>query len=132
MIRPMPRARSAATPPMFVNYQMRRLIHANILEPQWSTVLPVEPLLAVGKAARRAALAFRAVWAVEERDVLIADVTEPVDFGFVFEKAERDAVYGCVAPALVEETTGAVEVVEVITVDLTAPEAQVADLEIGP
>ena len=53
------------------------LIHPNVFEPERSAVLLVQELLAVSEAAGYAAFAFRVVGAVEEGDVLIADVAEP-------------------------------------------------------
>jgi hypothetical protein len=41
-------------------------------------------------------------------------------------------MHGRVTPALIEEAAGTVEVVEVVAIRLTSPEAQVADLEVGP
>ena len=51
---------------------------ADILEPVGSAVLLVEPGLTVGEAALDAALALVGVGAVEEGDVLVADIAEPV------------------------------------------------------
>lgn len=51
--------------------------HTDELEPIGATVLLEEELLAVGEAARLAALAFGRVGAVEVGDVLVADVAEP-------------------------------------------------------
>lgn len=56
----------------------------------------------------------------------------PVDLALIREHAERDRVHGGVAPALVEEAAGAVEVLEVLLVLAAAPEVHVADLEVGP
>ena len=50
---------------------------ANELEPVGPAVLLVEPGLAVGEAASHAALALGRVGAVEERNVLVANVAEP-------------------------------------------------------
>lgn len=51
--------------------------HADILEPVGPAVLLVEEGFAVGEPARDAALALSRVGAVEEGDVLVADVAEP-------------------------------------------------------
>jgi hypothetical protein len=48
-----------------------------VLEPEWPTVFAVQPWLAVGKAAGFAAGTAGAVGAVEEGNVLVADVAEP-------------------------------------------------------
>jgi hypothetical protein len=53
------------------------LVHADVLEPQRSTVFAVQPWLAVGEEAGYAAGTAGAVGAVEEGDVLVADVAEP-------------------------------------------------------
>lgn len=51
---------------------------ANILEPVWPAILLVEPGLSVCEAAGDAALALWRVWAVEERNVLVTYILEPV------------------------------------------------------
>lgn len=56
----------------------------------------------------------------------------PVHFALVLEQSERDTVDRRIAPALVEESTSAVQVVKVVLVCLASPEVQVGDLEIGP
>lgn len=108
------------------------LVHANILEPQRPAILTPKKTLAVSEAASHTARALRIVWTVEEGNVLVADVTEPVYLALVFEQAECDAVHRCIAPALVEEATRAVKVFKVVAVFLAAPEAQVGDLKVGP
>jgi len=52
--------------------------HADVLEPVGPAVLLVEEGFAVRKSARDAALALSRVGAVEEGDVLVSDVAEPV------------------------------------------------------
>ncbi len=49
-----------------------------MLEIHMSTILLVQPFLAIGEASRNAAFAFRTVGTVEEGDVLVADVLEPI------------------------------------------------------
>ncbi len=56
------------------------LAHAHVLEPVGPAVFPMEPGLAVCEAAGDAALALGRVGAVEEGDVLVADVAEPVSY----------------------------------------------------
>jgi hypothetical protein len=53
------------------------LAHANVLEPDRPAVVPVEPLLPVGEAARLAAAALGRVGAVEKGYVLVSNVAEP-------------------------------------------------------
>lgn len=64
--------------------------------------------------------------------MLVPDISEPMDFGLVFEQTERYAVYRCIAPALVEEAACTIQMIEEIAVFLTPPEAQIADFEIRP
>ena len=56
----------------------------------------------------------------------------PVDFAGVLEEAECDGVDGRVAPALVEEAAGAIEVLEIVLVSPAAPKGHVGDLEVAP
>lgn len=53
------------------------LAHADVLEPVGSAVFPVEPGLAIGETAGNAALALGRVGAVEEGNMLIANIAEP-------------------------------------------------------
>lgn len=108
------------------------LVHTYVFEPQRAAVLALEEILAVGKATCNTTRAFRIVWTIEKGNVLIADVSKPVYLALVFEKAERDTVNGRIAPALVEEATSAVEVVEVVAILLASPEAHVTDFKVGP
>lgn len=62
----------------------------------------------------------------------LTNVLEPMDLALVEEERRGDGVDGGVAPALVVEAAGLLEVVEVGRVRLGAPEAQVSDLEVGP
>lgn len=64
--------------------------------------------------------------------MLIANVAEPVDLVLVLEQTEGNAMHGRIAPALVEEATRAIEMIEVVTILLAAPETQIADFEVGP
>jgi hypothetical protein len=107
-------------------------VHAHVLEPQWSAVLAIQKLLAICEAAGDASLAFGNVRTVEEGYVLVSDIPEPVYPAFIFEQPQRDTVDWRVAPSLVEETSCAIEVVEVVAVLLTPPEAKVADFEVRP
>lgn len=50
----------------------------------------------------------------------------------ILKETKSNAVYGGVTPALVEKATGAVKVVEVVFVGLTAPEVHVCDLKVAP
>lgn len=59
-------------------YSSLRSAHAHVLEPIRSAVLLIKEGFAVGKATGGAALALRRVGAVEERDVLVANIAEPV------------------------------------------------------
>jgi hypothetical protein len=50
---------------------------AHVLEPVRAAILAVQPSLSVSEAALGAALAFRRVGAIEERNVLVANILEP-------------------------------------------------------
>lgn len=50
----------------------------------------------------------------------------------VFKETQSDTVNGRVTPALVEEATGAVQVVEIILVGLAAPKVHIANLKVAP
>ena len=56
----------------------------------------------------------------------------PVNTVGVLEESETDTVDGRIAPALIEETTGSVEMVEVVLVCLAPPESHVANFEVAP
>jgi hypothetical protein len=56
----------------------------------------------------------------------------PVDFARILKQTQRYAMYWCIAPSLIEESSGSVEMIEVILVSLTSPETHICDLEVGP
>lgn len=89
----------------------------DVLEPTRAAILFLQEVRSVEEFTSRALLALRRVGAVEEGDMAVSDIFEPVDFARVFEETDSDGVNGSVAPALVEETSGAVEVLEVGFVD---------------
>jgi hypothetical protein len=62
-------------------------VHADVAEPQWPAIFAVQPPLAVCKASSDTTRALRVVRTVEEGNMLVADVTEPMDFTLVFEQA---------------------------------------------
>jgi hypothetical protein len=58
-------------------FDLRCPFVAHILEPIRAAVLAVQPSLSVGEAALGAAFALGRVGAVEERNMLVADILEP-------------------------------------------------------
>lgn len=60
------------------SFRHRPLV-AHVLEPVGSAIFSVQPCLAIGEAALRAPSALWRVGAVEEWDVLVADIFEPVN-----------------------------------------------------
>lgn len=55
-----------------------RSVHADVLEPVRPAIFPVQPRLALGEATGDTALTLGRVRAVEEWNMLVANVTEPV------------------------------------------------------
>ena len=53
-------------------------VHMPIFEPERAAVIIIQPGLAVSKSSLDAAAALGRVRAIEEGDVLVADVAEPV------------------------------------------------------
>lgn len=126
-----------------------QLVHADVLEPVRTAVVLVQPSLAVGESPGDAALALGRVGAVEEGNVLVPNVAEPVagqlwslaymslrhlpvDLGLVLEETQGNAVHRSISPSLVEETSGTVQVVEIILVSLAAPKVDVCNLKVTP
>lgn len=56
----------------------------------------------------------------------------PMDLARVLKEAEGDAVDGRITPALVEETTCTVEVVEIVLIRLASPKLHVGDFKVAP
>jgi hypothetical protein len=54
-----------------------RSTHADMLEPDRPAVLTIQPRLSIRKPARRTATALGRIGAIEEGDMLVADITEP-------------------------------------------------------
>lgn len=115
---------------IFLNRPFRT--HANVFEPVRTTVLPVEKFLAFSEAASNATPALWRVWTVEERNMLITDILEPMNFAGIFKETQSDTVDGSITPALVEEATSAIEMVKVLFVCRRAPEVQVCNLKVAP
>lgn len=55
-----------------------------------------------------------------------------MNLALVLEQTKRDTVDGCVTPSLIEETTSAVQVIEVVLVDLATPKVHVGNLKVAP
>lgn len=70
--------------------------------------------------------------AVGEWDVVVCNVVEEVNLLFLEHQTSCDRVDWCVAPTLVEESTIAVQVVEVVDVGLAAEPVEITDFEVGP
>lgn len=70
--------------------------------------------------------------AVRERDVVIGDVVEEMEFFLLEQEGGGDGVHRSVAPPFVEEAAVVVERVEVVEVGLGAQPVKVADFEVGP
>ena len=64
--------------------------------------------------------------------MLIANVPEPMNLILVFKQTQRNSVHRRVAPPLVEEPSGSVQVVEICCISFAAPEIEGGDLEVGP
>lgn len=93
--------------------------------------LPVEVLAWIAVAFECETRGF-ACGTVSERHVVIGDVVEEVDLGFVEHQPGRDGVHRGVAPAFVEEAAVHVEGAEVVDVLLRAEPVEIADFEVGP
>lgn len=52
--------------------------HSHIFKPVWSTILLVQPSLAICEPARNTTLALRRIGAIEERNMLIPNISEPI------------------------------------------------------
>jgi hypothetical protein len=59
---------------------LRRPLIAHIFEPVRSAVLTIQPSFAVSEATLSATPALRRIGAVEERNVLVADILEPTEY----------------------------------------------------
>jgi hypothetical protein len=60
----------------------------------------------------------------------VSDVMEEMDFGSGEEECSCYAVDWCVAPSLIEESTGFVEVVEVICVCFGSKKSHICDFKV--
>ena len=124
----------------------------SVLEPVGAAILLLEERLSVVKLALGAATALGGVGAIEEGNMLVADISEPVhkglanrhatsllqryyvpvDFALVLKQAQRDTMDGRIAPSFVEKAASSVKMVEVVLVHLAPPERHVGNLEVGP
>ena len=62
----------------------------------------------------------------------VSNVTKEVDLLLVREQSCTNAMHRCVTPSLVVESAFLVQIVEELGVRLSAPEVEVADLEVRP
>jgi len=67
-----------------------------------------------------------------ERNVIVRDIIEEMNFFFLQEQRSSNRVNGGITPALVEETTIFVKGVKVIGVGLRSEPIQVTNFEVGP
>lgn len=56
----------------------------------------------------------------------------PVDSADILEQSERNTMHRGVAPSLVEEPAGTIQMIEIILIGLTAPETQIRNLKVAP
>jgi hypothetical protein len=115
---------------IFLNGPFRT--HANVLEPVGTTVFPVKPFLAISKATSDATPALWRVWAIEEGDMLVTDILEPMNLARILKETQSDTVDGSITPAFVEEPAGAIEMFKVFLVCGRAPEVHVCNLKVAP
>lgn len=69
---------------------------------------------------------------MHERVMTIANVIEKVDGVAWQQQGGGDGVHGGIAPALVEEAAGLVEMVEEVEIGLGAQPGEAANLKVGP
>ena len=55
---------------------------------------------------------------IEKWNMVVSKFFKPVNLAGVFEETQSNRVYGRVAPSLVEEAAGSVQMVEVVVVSL--------------
>ena len=56
----------------------------------------------------------------------------PVDLARILEQPQRNTVHRSITPSLIEESTSAVQMIEVILIRLAAVEIQIPNLEVAP
>lgn len=71
-------------------------------------------------------------WAVSERDVVVGDFVEEVDFFLLQEKTGSNRMYRGVTPSLVEKAAVFVERGEVVDICIGSQPLQTANLKVGP
>lgn len=94
-------------------------------------VMTVKGITGVAVASTRVVIVL-VLGAVCPRMMGIANVVKVMDLLFIQEERGSNGMNGRVAPSLIEEATGAIEVVEVVEIALRAPEAKIANLKVAP
>lgn len=61
--------------------------HANIFEPIGTAIFPIQPLFAISEASSNATPALWRIRAVEEGDMLVSDILEPMDLAGIFKES---------------------------------------------
>jgi hypothetical protein len=67
-----------------------------------------------------------------ERDVIISNIVEEVDFLFFQEKTGGDGMYRCITPTFVEESTILIEGLKIVEICLRTEPVEVTNFKIGP
>jgi hypothetical protein len=67
-----------------------------------------------------------------ERDVIISNIIEEVDFLFFQEKTGSDGMHRCITPTFVEESTILIEGLKIVEICLRTEPVQVTNFKIGP
>lgn len=94
----------------------------HLLEPVDTTILAIQPVRKWCQLIRLTSVTFITIRAVAKDTVLISNIAEPMDLLISRKKTQRNAVHRCVTPAFVEEIARLIEIVEVVSVCLRAPE----------
>jgi hypothetical protein len=81
------------------------LIHTRVLEPVGSTVFLLKPRFSIGEATRDTTLTLWRIWAVEEGNMLVPNVSEPVFIRQLESQSQRPQLTSgsCLNPQRVPE-----------------------------
>jgi len=73
-----------------------------------------------------------AFWAMGKEVVLVSNILKEVNLVFALEESSGNAMHYCVSPALIVETSGSFEVLEILRVCFATPEVHIGDFKITP
>lgn len=106
--------------------------HTHILEPIGSAIFLLEERLSIVKLPCLAPFTLGRIGAVEEWNMPVSDVLEPMHSTLLLKQSQCNGMDGCIPPTFVEESACAIEVFEIRFIRFRTPKVHVGDFKVAP